>query len=67
MSRSGDIAPDWISLAPQDVPAATGITYTRVREAIASGELRVVKHSPKRVVVMRRDIEAWLTQMQESA
>jgi len=61
------LGPDWIACAPKDVPAISGVTYTRVREAIDSGELRTVQHSPKRRVVMRKDIEAWLTALQESA
>ena len=62
-----DIAPDWIAVAPKDVPAVSGVSYTRVREAIESGELRTVQHSPKRRVVMRDDLLAWLRSMQEAS
>lgn len=54
------LAPDWLSCAPKDIPSVTGIAYTRVRAAIDSGELEVTEPSPKRQVVTRKALEAWL-------
>lgn len=58
-----DLAPDWISCQPKDIPRVTGIAYTRVREAIDAGELAVVYSSPKRQVVTRDALTAWLNSL----
>lgn len=62
-----DLGPDWISCKPLDVPKVTGIAYTRVREAIDSGELETVGSSAKRKVVTRKAIEDWLARLSERA
>lgn len=58
-----DLGPDWEACAPKDVPSVTGVSYTRVCEAIAHGELEVLEPSPKRLVVTRSAIRAWLDGM----
>lgn len=62
-----DLGPDWISCKPLDVPKVTGVAYTRVREAIDSGELETVGTSANRKVVTRKAIEAWLDRLAERA
>jgi len=62
-----DLGPDWISCKPLDVPKVTGVAYTRIREAIDSGELETVESSAKRKVVTRKAIEAWLARMAEKS
>lgn len=54
---------DVLAYKPKDIPAITGIAFTRVREAIDSGELPVVYSSPKRQIVMRDALVSWLASL----
>lgn len=52
-----------LSYTPKQVTEVTGIAFTRVREAIASGELESVLSSANRRVVLREAVVAWLHSM----
>jgi hypothetical protein len=49
-----------LAYSPKDAAAATGVAYTRLRMAIDSGELAVTYPSPKRMVIRREALIAWL-------
>jgi hypothetical protein len=51
---------DRLSYAPKEIPAVTGIAFTRVREAIDSGALPARYSSPKRQIVLHEDLQKWL-------
>lgn len=51
---------DALAYAPKEAAAVTGVAYTRIKDAIAAGELPVVYPSPKRVVIRREALVAWL-------
>lgn len=55
---------DQYSYTPKQVSEVTGIAFTRVRDAIASEELESIATSPKRRVVRREQLIAWLDQLQ---
>lgn len=52
-----------LAYKPKDIPAVTGIAYTRVRQAIDSGELPVICPSPKRQIVTREALLSWLSSL----
>lgn len=58
-----ELAPDWLSCAPMDVPRVTGVPMDRVRRAIQAGDLEVLYPSPKRQVVTRDALLRWLASM----
>lgn len=60
-----DIAPDWISVAPADVPRVTGVAESTVRGAITSGELEVLypTEGGQRQIVTRDALLRWLASM----
>lgn len=58
---------DRISYKPTEIPDVTGVALTRVRDAIASGELPVINPTPKRQVVMHTDLLAWLESLRATA
>lgn len=55
---------DRFSFTAKEVAEATGIAFTRVKEAIASGELESFQPSPKRRVIRREAVIAWLDDLQ---
>jgi len=52
-----------LAYKPKDIPDVTGVAYTRVRQAIDSGELPVVYPSPNRQIVTREALVAWLASL----
>ena len=57
------VAADWLSVAPKDIPAVSGVPMDRVSRAIQAGELEVIYPSPKRQVVTREALQRWLASM----
>lgn len=52
-----------LAYAPKEAAAATGVAYTRIREAIASGEIEVRYPSANRAVITRDALAAWLNSL----
>ena len=49
-----------LAYAPKDAAAVSGVAYTRLRAAIEAGEIEVRYPSPKRQVITREALQAWL-------
>jgi hypothetical protein len=54
---------DRLSYMPKEIPDVTGIAYTRIREAIDSGELPSRYSSPNRRIVLHEDLQKWLASL----
>lgn len=55
---------DQFSYTPKQVSEVTGIAFTRVRDAIYSGELESIQSSANRRIVRREQLIAWLDSLQ---
>lgn len=52
-----------LAYTPKEAAAVTGVAYTRLRAAIEAGEVEVRYPSPKRQVITRDALVAWLQSM----